>query len=327
MIDYRGSHLQLINEELNLASGPNISPDGSRIAYAAKRESGWLWWRTDSWEIMTARPDGSDRRQLTKNNRMEVNPIWISDGNRIAFMYLYQSGRGGVYAEAGIHDMAIDGSDLRQVLKFVDLDPVGTSGIGLPIEGSRLPTLSLSPDGSRLAFVAEESWSRFSQQVLFVVGVNGSDAARLAEKTGLLAWSPDGHRIAYTDWQSDSQSGDLVALVTISVDGSDPREITSLPKKDLSQSNSISWSPDGSAILIGSHVVEVDGLSMRRLPGPGGHTRWSPDGSLIAVYAASHSADMMLYMVAADGSDARVLVEEAADGTLVAANGRKLQLP
>ena len=332
VIDSAGSLLQLVHgrdmrgpyDVVDLAYAPNVSPNGSRIAYAAKRESGWLWWRTDSWEIMTVKPDGSDKQQLTKNNRLEVNPVWTSDGTRIAFMYLYQSGRGGVYEEAGIHDMAMDGSDLRQVVKFVDLDPSATSGIGLSRYGSPLPTLSLSPDGSRLAFVVEESRARFSQQVLFVVGVNGSGATRLAEETGPPAWSPDGHRIAYIYWKTYSPSEELVGLFTINADGTDPREIIKVPSKDFRSNTPISWSPDGSTILLGGYVIETDGSSMVRVSGLDSHSSWSPDGSRIAVHD-SYSPNVVLYTVAPDGSDGRILVEKAADGSLVAANGRPLR--
>ena len=47
VVDPAGSHLQLVDGgdgELDLAHGPSLSPDGSRIAYVAYEESGWLSW-------------------------------------------------------------------------------------------------------------------------------------------------------------------------------------------------------------------------------------------------------------------------------------------
>ena len=84
VIDSAGSRLQLIDggsDELDLAYAPSVSPDGSRIAYSGYKKSG----RTESWEIVTANPDGSDGHPLTKNDRLDINPVWSPDGTSIVF--------------------------------------------------------------------------------------------------------------------------------------------------------------------------------------------------------------------------------------------------
>ncbi len=55
-----------------------------------------------------------------------------------------------------------------------------------------------SPDGARLAFIAEDAESKQSQ--VFVMPMNGGDALRVTEaKQGIdeFSWSPDGERIAF----------------------------------------------------------------------------------------------------------------------------------
>jgi len=321
VIDTAGSDLKLIDgggSGLDLAYAPKISPDESRITYVAYRQST----DSESWEIMTTKLDGSDKQQLTENNRMELHPIWTTDGSRIVFMYLYSYVPDDVYEEAGIYEMAMNGSDVREVARFVDIDQVQDDGIG--VSGSKDLSPILSPDGSRIAFVAEESRPGSPLQVIYVTGVDGSDVTRLAEETGPPAWSPDSRRIAYINWKTYSPSDGLVGLFTINSDGTDPREIIKVPRQEFWRNAPISWSPDGTAIMLAGNVIEADGSSIMRISGLYSHGSWSPDGLRIAVHD-SYVPNVVLYTVARDGSDARFLVAKAADGSLVAANGRPLR--
>ena len=157
---------------------------------------------------------------------------------------------------------------------------------------------------------------------MYVVGVDGSGLMRLEDGMGpgLLAWSPDGRRIAFPKrvfLGGDYPFGTAAGIYTIGLDGSEPHEIISFPTRRLSVTNSISWSPDGSEILFGSYAIEADGSATLRHLGPGNHASWSPDGSRIAIYTGSDSA-VVLYTVARDGSDVRDLVR-VDNGRLAAA--------
>ena len=157
---------------------------------------------------------------------------------------------------------------------------------------------------------------------MYVVGVDGPGLMRLEDGMGpgLLAWSPDGRRIAFPKrvfLGGDYPFGTASGIYTIGLDGSEPHEIISFPTLRLSVTDSISWSPDGSEILFGSHVIEADGSATLRHLGPGNHASWSPDGSRIAIYTGSDSA-VVLYTVARDGSDVRDLVR-VDNGRLAAA--------
>ena len=58
------------------AAGPDWSPNGDRIAYAA--------FSRGVFQIFTVNPDGSDRRMLTSRGRNE-SPSWAPDGRHIVF--------------------------------------------------------------------------------------------------------------------------------------------------------------------------------------------------------------------------------------------------
>ena len=65
---------------------PDISPDGSRVAYAT--HDYYLLERTfePNFTIETSALDGSDRRRLTVDGEhLNTSPVWSPDGSRIAF--------------------------------------------------------------------------------------------------------------------------------------------------------------------------------------------------------------------------------------------------
>ena len=327
LIDASGSHLQVVHGSgkepvaynvIDLAYAPSVAPDGSRIAYSAYTESGWFLWKSESWEIITSKPDGSDKRQLTKNENLDVGPAWSPEGGHIAFMSAPLT---NTYRTRGIYVMTADGSASRSIVMFADL---GGSIGSVQYENTRSPVWSQS--GENFAFVLKQVEE--SSRVLFVTTADGSSLKELAEEASPPTWSPQGSRIAFAmreAWHDDYPQATAAGIYIIRVDGSDLQKIVAFPSREVPWSNSISWSPDGSEILFGAYVINIDGSDIRRLPGPGSHTAWSPDGSRIAVYAGSDS-DVVLYTVARDGSDGRILVERNDEGSLVASNGRPFTL-
>ena len=61
--------------------GPSWSPDGKRIAFASTREAEW-----PNYNIYVIDTDGGNPRRLTKNRQIDKSPSWSPDGKRIAFV-------------------------------------------------------------------------------------------------------------------------------------------------------------------------------------------------------------------------------------------------
>ena len=324
IVDATGSRLRSLDDSVS----PDISPDGARIAYTAYEHStGWFPWNRDrDWEIVSSKLDGSDRRRLTRTEGIDFNPVWSPDGAQIAFWSPIDGYR------ARIHVVGADGSGARS--------PTSLTVAKQPVVWS--------PDSQRLAFVAIEGGSR-ALPVLYTVAVDRSGLTKIAEGAGLPAWSPDGRRLAFEAKQKIGAAQTVKrALYIAGKDGSASEELIVFPKGDFTWTDNISWSPDGSEImlgpvvnrddrshfLLGTFIFKADGSAFRTLPTREGLASWNPDGSRIAVYlpiggyASSpryrYYASGVLYTMAADGTDIRVLVEQDEDGNLTAANGRPL---
>lgn len=137
-----------------------------------------------------------------------------------------------------------------------------------------------SPDGSRLAFARTES----GRSAIWVANADGSGERRLTSGVWDMIpwWSPDGKWIAY---HAESPGFDVFV---VSVDGGEPRQLTSGPGQDFPRG----WLPDGSGVIVtrngvgDSHtlLVKLDGSPPTRLgpvmPGDQ-HASPSPDGTLM----------------------------------------------
>jgi Tol biopolymer transport system component len=218
-----------------MASATFPGPDG-RISFARVVP------KTDSDEIFTARPDGSDAQQLTSNpRRTSFLSDWSPDGEMIAFDSDREDvdGRKNVFQ---IYVMNADGSGVTQLTR------------GRGFHGSP----GFSPDGSRLAI--ETDWGDYpARQGIWIIpasdpdGVTQVEAQRVTtipkglDFDGEPQFSPDGSTIVFTRFKSPRKS----AIHRVSVDGTGLQRLT--PWK-LNASDP-DWSPDGQRITFDSGDV------------------------------------------------------------------------
>ena len=310
------STLKLIVED---GYDPNISPDGERVVYTVPKAH-----RDLPFLIETRKIDGSDRQHLTKGGE-EPNylyPAWSPDGTRIAFARDSESSE---FENPGIYAMGADGSELRWLFGGRRYGHVAG-----PV---------WSPDGKSLAFTDR----RATLRVIYDIEEDSSKLTRVYESplhnriealneiVGPPAWSPDGQKLAFVlkvHLEDEENEPPDVHVTTINADGSELKTIAEFSGANLSGFGfvirSLSWSPDGTAILFTSSrnevfVANVNGSGHQEV-GKGNYAAWSPDGLRIAVLRNVGPGGNVVYTMTPNGSDVRTLVKKDSNNKPVLAN-------
>ena len=320
----------------------DVSPDGMRVAYTAcsYARSGSARGGTNAESSLALaagniRLDSRDdlyevlvwNRVTQATQRLAVGraPAWSPDGQRLAFLSKYDYATGSVHQRIPplrLYVMAANGGHVRELARWVVSPP------------------QWAPEGRRLAFLSGRGVRLRGDSpgdALRTVGVDGEEHRQLAvDVVSEPAWSPDGARLAFA--KAEGADGAEVALYTIAADGTDARRVTTIegwrarqygePDPTRAWIDTVAWSPAGGQILytcgLAVCVVDLDGVPVGESPvtfgRPGSPAAWSPDGARIAVGSVGTpgppDADIVLYTMAPDGGDLRILVRHDADAGL-----------
>ena len=261
-----GSHKKKLTS-LNVAplgSYPTISPDGSKICYYTRYDTGYYWvqWKNDTWTRFDFKPqlDRQDMDMLAwekhadifvmdvngKNKTKIVSDIdttcfgptleWSPDGKRILFQTSTLSSNNPI-ENVDILIMDADGSNKKQLTNYsgYDMNP------------------KWSPDGKKLAYRS----GNLSNLDIWTMNPDGSDKKQLT--TGALVtdfdWSPDGRKIAYVAWLTKDPKAKEIWIMD--ADGSNKELLLRVLYNPYSVGISLAWSPDGSKIALDYHLIGV----------------------------------------------------------------------
>ena len=178
-----------------------------------------------------------------------ANPItnlaWTADGKQIVFSRDVQ----GTF----VYDI----SELR----------FHTIPLNSPIGDFWEPTSAsgaLSPDGSRVAYVAvfNDRFLRIPNAEIMTANIDGTDVRRLTRSTNYAdtnpAWSPDGSRIAYISNEADG------TVVLVDVEGTTIWKVTLSTDDYTNYYFPPDWAPDGSWLAVQYSSFSLESVPHRR---------------------------------------------------------------
>lgn len=322
---------------LPVVSGPQLSPDGSQVAFV-QADADWKANKRIS-HIWRAKTDGSETVQLTFGTDGESAPRWSPDGRTLAFV----ARRNGAEV-AQIHLLSMDGGEAQALTAH-------KTAAGDP---------AWSPDGNYLYFVAADPKSdeqlarekvkddvfafdeNFQQRHLWRIDVATKAETQLTRGDfSVLSYeiARDGSKVAHhrapTPLFGDAEKGEVWLM---NADGSGA---TALTKNSVTE-NGASLSPDGSQVLFLSQANDrfetYYNANLFVMPAGGGAARdltkdfgnevtdaaWSKDGRTIYFVANMGVHSQIFEMPAAGGTPKAITSGNHAIGgwTYAPATGR-----
>ena len=281
--------------DLEFALDPQVSPDGSRVAYL--RQSMDIMTDRTSTDVWIVDTDGGNHRPVLSGTRSFSSHRWSPSGDRL----LYISNAGNRGAELWVRWM-----DTGQTALLTNL-PEGPGSI------------SWSPDGEQIAF------SMFvpSEGLKLAAPPPRPEGAEWAAPVTIIDEMPyraDGAGYLETGYNH---------LFVVPADGGTPRQLTD---GDYNHGGGLSWSPDGSTIVfaanridepmedpVESEVWSVDVASgeltqLTDRDGPDFAPAYSPDGDSIVYRGFDDQKlgyhNVNVYVMDADGSNGRNLTSD-----------------
>jgi dipeptidyl aminopeptidase/acylaminoacyl peptidase len=268
---------------LQSLSDPQLSPDGSKVAYVVGTVEGKTKRRSTIWIAAT---NGSQPpRAFTSGPQNATAPRWSPDGRTLAFLSARSAGDDSNKAadKTQIHLLSIEGGEARRLTSLED----GVRSCVWSPAGDRLACLARVPapkddlgfertDSRRYTEIGYKydgaGWDDGRRTHLFVVDARSGEAKQITSgnwNDNDPDWSPDGTRIAFvsdrqsigTDWEGRHSD-----VYVVPVTGGEPVKISDHDEADTQPA----FSPDGQTIAFYGSLSEGDHPRIWLAPATGG---------------------------------------------------------
>jgi Tol biopolymer transport system component len=319
--DFESGKISPVVESPFYDSDPAFSPDGKSIVYVSDVDG--------NFEVYSRVVATGETRRLTHNPGHEAFPSYTPDGTQIIFNSDREKENGDVYI------MDLDGGNIRkltdgpgwdacfpnswspdgtQVLIMSDrggkdsvylmnIEPFAPTPVNSTIKSDQLFSAAYSPAGDQIVYISSNDIR------IFDVSTQRDRSVYTTISGAGPTFSPDGGKIVFQERIDDNTE-----ICSVNADGSDFRNLTQHPGRDMAPS----YSPDGSKIAFSSnraagtttfeiYVMNADGSDPKMVFGDRAMSigaRWSPDGRSL-VFANDREdgrvGNFELFSMSADG--------------------------
>jgi TolB protein len=215
-------------------------PSGDRVLFSSTHASspdcppkpdysrGYVWPIYDTYQIFTAKPDGSDLKQLTNAHGYNAESTITRDGKHIVFT----STRNG---DLDIYTMNADGSNVKQLTHELGYD----GGPFWSYDGKKIVYRAQHPKTAEeiadYKDLLSKSLIRPGNLEVWVMNADGSNKHQVTRNGAANFgpyWHPDGKRIVFASNVADPKNGRDFDLYIINEDGTGLERITYAPDFD-----------------------------------------------------------------------------------------------
>jgi Tol biopolymer transport system component len=251
-----GSKQEMVSTGMGRTTCSYFFPNGKRILYSSTHlgdkecpqrpdfSQGYVWAIYPTYDIFTAKPDGSDVKQLTKTVGYDAEATISTDGKKIVFT----STRDG---DLDIYTMDADGKNVKRLTNELGYD----GGPFFSNDGKQIVYRSYQPQTpeaiekykARLAENLIEP-NNFEIWVMNADGSNKRQVTKLGKASFAPYFFPDGKRIIFASNVNDPRGRDF-DLYVVNSDGSGLERITFNDSFD----GFPMFSPDGKRLVFASN--------------------------------------------------------------------------
>jgi Tol biopolymer transport system component len=235
VLDIVNGSRRVIHTAINPVLNPSVSPDGTRIAFAA----GW-----GGWDVVEISLTSSSIRKMASAAGLAMFPDWAPSGTH----FLFSS---NAYSVPAIEDRSPTQGFARRLVE---------GALGQYVDQPRW-----APDGIRFVFrTFVESWDKGRLMLSNAAGGPQVSIDPEAELSGGASWSPDGRWIAYLRMKQGARQ-----IVKISPGSTTPVILANGTAPIMDYYTTTQWSPSNEWILYptaeGFSLISPDGKSARTL--------------------------------------------------------------